>query len=298
MYRFLSYVDLLGTTYSSPSLATGYGNHLAQPLLRRALERLGPEGYKNLEEDEARKIIQSAMKVLFYRDARALNKVRTRGVDACEAPKVDLLFSQFQIATVTKEGVKVSEPMSAPTEVRSPLPTYVPLLTSFSVSQWGFAEGLRGCEFYASLSSFHCADLILQKTGTPTRRYRCGEGSQLYLIRICFDAARCERMLSALRFAACCRARAMYRLLSGLRFAACRLRESDVQHGPLQSILQPLGSPFTRRSSRQTSVACPRSRNAQKQAPSLLSCYETVSFPHNKQREARRTNRERSAQSR
>lgn len=74
-HRFLSYVDLLGTTYSSPSLATGYGNHLAQPLLRRALERLGPEGYKNLEEDEAKKIIQSAMRVLFYRDARSLNKV-------------------------------------------------------------------------------------------------------------------------------------------------------------------------------------------------------------------------------
>lgn len=76
--RFLSYVDLLGTTYSAPSLATGYGNHLAQPLLRRALEKLGPDGHKSLEEDDARKVIQDAMKVLFYRDARSLNKVRAR----------------------------------------------------------------------------------------------------------------------------------------------------------------------------------------------------------------------------
>ena len=74
--RFLSYVDLLGTTYSAPSLATGYGNHLAQPLLRRALEKLGPDGHKNLEEEDARKVIEAAMKVLFYRDARSLNKVR------------------------------------------------------------------------------------------------------------------------------------------------------------------------------------------------------------------------------
>lgn len=73
--RFLSYVDLLGTTYSAPSLATGYGNHLAQPLLRRALEKLGPDGHKHLEEADARDIVKNAMKVLFYRDARSLNKV-------------------------------------------------------------------------------------------------------------------------------------------------------------------------------------------------------------------------------
>jgi 20S proteasome alpha/beta subunit len=71
----LSYVDLLGTTYSAPSLATGYGNHLAQPLLRRALEKLGPDGHKHLEEADAREIVKNAMKVLFYRDARSLNKV-------------------------------------------------------------------------------------------------------------------------------------------------------------------------------------------------------------------------------
>lgn len=100
--RFLSYVDLLGTTYSSPSLATGFGNHLAQPLLRRALEKLGPEGHELLEEKDARSIMETAMKVLFYRDARSLNK--------------------FQIATVTNRGVEVGEPIAAPTE-------------------WGFAEG-------------------------------------------------------------------------------------------------------------------------------------------------------------
>lgn len=71
VYSFLGYVDLLGTTYSSPTIATGYGAYFAQPLLRKAVE--GRE--TTLTEEEARKILQECMKVLFYRDARSLNKV-------------------------------------------------------------------------------------------------------------------------------------------------------------------------------------------------------------------------------
>jgi len=52
--------------------------HLAQPLLRAALDKRGVDGEKTLEEDEARKILENAMRVLFYRDARSLNKVRSR----------------------------------------------------------------------------------------------------------------------------------------------------------------------------------------------------------------------------
>lgn len=57
---FLGYVDLLGTTYQSPTIATGFGLHLAQPLLRRAVE--GREN--DLSEDEARAIIEQCMQVL------------------------------------------------------------------------------------------------------------------------------------------------------------------------------------------------------------------------------------------
>lgn len=101
---FLSYVDLLGTTYSSPSIATGYGSYIAQPMLRKVIDDL-PNGCNDLEADVARKTLEECMKVLFYRDARSLNK--------------------FQIANVTKAGVEISEPIQAPTE-------------------WAFAEGLRG----------------------------------------------------------------------------------------------------------------------------------------------------------
>ncbi|EJD38155.1 proteasome endopeptidase complex, beta subunit [Auricularia subglabra TFB-10046 SS5] len=98
---FLAYVDLLGTTYSATTLATGYGSMIAQPLLRKYVE--GRE--EQIEEEEAKRIIAECMKVLFYRDARSLNK--------------------YQIATITEKGISISESLSAPTE-------------------WSFAEGIRG----------------------------------------------------------------------------------------------------------------------------------------------------------
>jgi len=98
---FLAYVDLLGTTYSSATIATGYGAYIAIPLLRKAVE--GRE--RELTEEEARKILDECMKVLFYRDARSLDK--------------------YQIGTVTEKGVSISDPITMETT-------------------WGFAEGIRG----------------------------------------------------------------------------------------------------------------------------------------------------------
>jgi 20S proteasome subunit beta 7 len=69
--RFLGFVDLQGTTYQSSTIATGYGAYIAQPLLRKAVE--GKED--TLTEAEAIKILDDANRVLFYRDARSLNKV-------------------------------------------------------------------------------------------------------------------------------------------------------------------------------------------------------------------------------
>ena len=67
----MAFVDLLGTTYSASTLATGYGAHIAQPLLRKSVE-----GRENtLTEEEALKIIENSMRVLYYRDARSINKV-------------------------------------------------------------------------------------------------------------------------------------------------------------------------------------------------------------------------------
>ena len=72
MSSFLAYVDLQGTTYSEPSIATGYGSMIALPLMRKALQQ-APDGI--LTEEKAEEVLKTCMKVLFYRDARSINKV-------------------------------------------------------------------------------------------------------------------------------------------------------------------------------------------------------------------------------
>ncbi|KAF8645395.1 hypothetical protein AX16_007897 [Volvariella volvacea WC 439] len=99
--KFLAYVDLLGTTYSASTIATGYGAFIAQPLLRKAVE--GNES--TLTEEQAVAILEQSLRVLFYRDARSINK--------------------YQIAKVTEQGVTISESRQLDTE-------------------WSFAEGIRG----------------------------------------------------------------------------------------------------------------------------------------------------------
>lgn len=101
---FLAAADLLGTTYSSPSLATGFGAMLAQPIMRRRVP--DDESAKTLEKDEAVELIKECMKVLYYRDARSLDN--------------------YSMAVVTKDGVDI---------------TYDNKLENQS---WAFAERIRG----------------------------------------------------------------------------------------------------------------------------------------------------------
>lgn len=78
-HRFLAYVDLLGTTYSASTIATGYGSYIAQPLLRKAVE--GRED--TLTEREAQAILEESLLVLFYRDARSLDKASIENQSHC-----------------------------------------------------------------------------------------------------------------------------------------------------------------------------------------------------------------------
>jgi 20S proteasome subunit beta 7 len=64
----LGYTDNVGTTYTDDTVASGYGNHLARPLLRKHWRA-------DLSFDEAKKLLEDCMRVLYYRDARALNRV-------------------------------------------------------------------------------------------------------------------------------------------------------------------------------------------------------------------------------
>ncbi len=81
----LGYVDLRGTTFSEDFLATGFGAHMALPLIRERWRA-------DLDEASARTLLEDCMRVLWYRDCRALNKI--------------------QIAKVTAAGVAVSPPFA------------------------------------------------------------------------------------------------------------------------------------------------------------------------------------------
>ena len=85
-------VDDIGTKWVDDCVSTGYGAHVCNPLLRRALE------VKNgkLTRDEALAVVQDCLKILFYRECRAINK--------------------FQIADASNSRVLISEPFSVDTK--------------------------------------------------------------------------------------------------------------------------------------------------------------------------------------
>ncbi|OJJ47433.1 hypothetical protein ASPZODRAFT_150940 [Penicilliopsis zonata CBS 506.65] len=101
---FLSSADLLGTTFSAPHLATGFGAHLAIPILRRLFPEDTP--LENISKEQAVEALRECIKVLWYRDARSLDK--------------------FSIATVTKDGIEVKEDEKV------------------EAQSWAFAETIRG----------------------------------------------------------------------------------------------------------------------------------------------------------
>jgi len=71
--EYLGHVDPRGTAYQDPIIATGYGSMLATPLMRAAVEAKAKAGGE-LTEQDARKILEDSMRVLYYRDARAYSK--------------------------------------------------------------------------------------------------------------------------------------------------------------------------------------------------------------------------------
>ena len=62
-------VDLYGTYYEDRYLATGFGMHLAMPLLRE-------HARVDMSEEETRQLLTKCMEILFYRDCRASNKIQ------------------------------------------------------------------------------------------------------------------------------------------------------------------------------------------------------------------------------
>lgn len=70
-------MDKQGTAYIDRVICTGYGAHIATPLLRDALDK-NPQ----LNQAEARALIEKCLEVLYYRDARSYPKYQLGIIDA------------------------------------------------------------------------------------------------------------------------------------------------------------------------------------------------------------------------
>lgn len=86
--KYLGMVGMIGTHYEDNHVATGFGNHLARPIMRA-------EWREDLTFEEAVKLLEKCLLVLLYRDRSAINK--------------------FQIANITEGGVTISEPYALKT---------------------------------------------------------------------------------------------------------------------------------------------------------------------------------------
>lgn len=86
---YLGTVGMIGTSYVDETIATGFGNHLARPIMR---EKHRPD----MTLDEATALLRECLEVCYYRDKNSINK--------------------FRLANVTAAGVDVSEPFSIDTK--------------------------------------------------------------------------------------------------------------------------------------------------------------------------------------
>nr|CDS28520.1 proteasome (prosome macropain) subunit beta type [Hymenolepis microstoma] len=86
---YLGYANMIGVAFKEDTIATGFGAHLATPILRKVIETKAGGDAANLSYEDALKAITDAMTVLFYRDRCAYN--------------------MYKIAVCTAEGARVSE---------------------------------------------------------------------------------------------------------------------------------------------------------------------------------------------
>ena len=85
---FLGTVDKLGTAYSDPVIASGYGAYMATPILRKAYAE-----NKEMSKEQAIDLVYKVMQVLYYRDARS--------------------FPKYQLGIITKDGgVEIQGPLT------------------------------------------------------------------------------------------------------------------------------------------------------------------------------------------
>lgn len=84
---FLGHVNVRGKAYQDTAIATGFGQHLALPILREYTDH-----GKVINKETAEKLTKKCMEVLYYRDCRG--------------------FPKYMQATCTKDGSEVTGPFN------------------------------------------------------------------------------------------------------------------------------------------------------------------------------------------
>lgn len=83
---FLGHINFRGRAYTNDVISTGFGTHLALPLLREFSEK------GELDETTAQDLIKKSMEVLFYRDCRGYSRYSQANIngEGCTVTKHDV----------------------------------------------------------------------------------------------------------------------------------------------------------------------------------------------------------------
>ena len=105
---YLGYVDLQGTCYEDDFIATGFGMHLAIPLLREDMDN---GKWKTMEFKDAKAVVEKCLKLLFYRDCKAINVVQYGAVtsNGVEISGPELLDTKWDHSMWTKTSKELEE---------------------------------------------------------------------------------------------------------------------------------------------------------------------------------------------
>jgi 20S proteasome subunit beta 7 len=87
--KYLAVIDMLGNTYEGNHLVTGLAHYFNNVLFANKWR-------PDISESEARSLIEECLRVLFYRDCKASDRI--------------------QITKITKEGVTLEEPYQLTSE--------------------------------------------------------------------------------------------------------------------------------------------------------------------------------------
>ncbi|RDD40828.1 Proteasome subunit beta type-4 [Trichoplax sp. H2] len=104
---YLGYVDKLGVAYQAPTIATGYGSYIAQPLLRQSYE----SNNNSFTEEQALSAIERCMRVLLYRDGRSGNQYEVAIItkDGCQVTSPKPISTNWDIAEYVKYGICIND---------------------------------------------------------------------------------------------------------------------------------------------------------------------------------------------